>query len=160
VAGSADVELDPAEPFAAAAARVVRTRSEELFAHADGVLDVSDIERVHDMRVASRRLRAALEVFAPCFPKAAFDAALADVKTLADALGERRDPDVHIAGLEAFAAGVRAPLRPGIRVLVERSRQAQADGNARLAEALGAVTEQDLAARLAALADAAEERIG
>ena len=37
--------------------------------HADGVLDTSDIERVHDMRVATRRLRAVLEVYAPCFPR-------------------------------------------------------------------------------------------
>ena len=34
-----------------------------------GVLDVGDIERVHDMRVATRRLRAALEIFGPCFPR-------------------------------------------------------------------------------------------
>ena len=34
----------------------------------EDVLDVADIERVHDMRVATRRLRAALEVFEPCFP--------------------------------------------------------------------------------------------
>ena len=40
------------------------------------VLDVSDIERVHDMRVATRRLRAALEVFRPCFPRAEFKATL------------------------------------------------------------------------------------
>ena len=46
-------------------ARVVaRTRAGALRARR-GVLDTSDIERVHDMRVATRRLRAALEVFAP-----------------------------------------------------------------------------------------------
>ena len=40
----------------------------ELAEHAEGVLDTGDIERVHDMRVATRRLRAALEIFEPCFP--------------------------------------------------------------------------------------------
>ena len=50
------------------AARVVEVRCQELVDHSEGVLDTSDIERVHDMRVASRRLRAALEVFMPCFP--------------------------------------------------------------------------------------------
>ena len=55
--------------FAAAAALAVDTRTDELFSFSEGVLDTSDIERVHDMRVASRRLRAALEIFAPCFPK-------------------------------------------------------------------------------------------
>ena len=46
-------------------------RADELFGHSEGVLDTSDIERVHDMRVASRRLRAVLEIFEPCFSRRA-----------------------------------------------------------------------------------------
>ena len=65
------------------------------------MLDTRDIERVHDMRVASRRLRAVLEIFAAVLPAEEFKGVLSDVKALADALGERRDPDVHIAALEA-----------------------------------------------------------
>ena len=59
--------LGPDTRFGDAAAVAVEVRAAEVFAHADGVLDTSDIERVHDMRVATRRLRAAMEVFAPCF---------------------------------------------------------------------------------------------
>ena len=55
-------------PYAEAAAKIVTVRGEELAEHAQGVLDTGDIERVHDMRVATRRLRAALEIFEPCFP--------------------------------------------------------------------------------------------
>ena len=88
----------------------MRVRTEELFGHSDGVLDTSDIERVHDMRVATRRLRAVLEIFEPCFPKGDFKTALRDVKDLADALGERRDPDVHIEDMEAFEGQVQATL--------------------------------------------------
>ena len=64
------------------------------------MLDTGDIERLHDMRVATRRLRAALEIFGPCFPHKRIEAALRDVKALADALEERRDRDVTIAALE------------------------------------------------------------
>src|SRR5918911_4916701 len=85
--------------FAEAAAATVAVRAEELFEHSAGVLDTSDIERVHDMRVASRRLRAVLEIYAPCFPAADFKPLLAEVKALADALGERRDPDVLLVRL-------------------------------------------------------------
>ena len=88
-------------------------RAQELADHADNVLDTTDIERVHDMRVATRRLRAVLEIFAPCFPKHLHRGVLRDVKALADALGERRDPDVHIAALDGFAAGVKAVEPPG-----------------------------------------------
>src|SRR5437762_2524292 len=56
------------DPYAAAGAKIVAVRSREVADHSHDVLDVTDIERVHDMRVATRRLRAALEIFEPCFP--------------------------------------------------------------------------------------------
>jgi CHAD domain-containing protein len=159
VAKAEEIAVDPFEPYALAAARVVRVRAEELFGHADGVLDTSDIERVHDMRVASRRLRAVLEIFEPCFPKGDFKTVLRDVKALADALGERRDPDVHIEDMEGFEAQVQATLRPGIDALVERLRGRQARGNDTLAAALEHIRENDLHARLRSLADGAEELV-
>jgi CHAD domain-containing protein len=157
VAKAAEIDVAPDEPFARAAARTVRVRADELFAHAAGVLDTSDIERVHDMRVASRRLRAALEIFAPCFPKADFKTVLRDVKALADALGERRDPDVHIEAMEGFAAAVQVASRPGVAALVAELRERQARGNETLAAALEAAAEHELQARLHSLADGAEE---
>jgi CHAD domain-containing protein len=157
VAKAADIEVDPFEPYALAAARVVRVRADELFDHAEGVLDTSDIERVHDMRVASRRLRAVLEIFEPCFPQGDFKTALRDVKALADALGERRDPDVHIEDMEGFEAQVQATLRPGLDALVDRMRAQQARGNDTLAAALEEIRENSLRERLLSLADGAEE---
>jgi CHAD domain-containing protein len=126
-------ELGEDDPFAAAAAKVVAVRARELAGEAEGVLDTSDIERVHDMRVATRRLRAALEVFQPCFPKKRFRTALKEVKALADALGERRDRDVHIAELAAFEAELSAADRAGVRSFVRRLREEQADANLALA---------------------------
>jgi CHAD domain-containing protein len=159
VAKAADIVVDPFEPFGAAAARIVRMRSDELFAHAENVLDIEDIEIVHDMRVASRRLRAVLEIFEPCFPTGDFKTVLRDVKTLADALGERRDPDVHIEDMEEFEQHVLAAVRPGIEALVARLRARQARGNDTLAAALDHIRECDLHARLHSLADGAEEMI-
>ena len=60
-------DLRPQDAYGAAAAKIVKVRAQELADHSRGVLDMGDIERVHDMRVASRRLRAALEVFASAF---------------------------------------------------------------------------------------------
>jgi CHAD domain-containing protein len=126
-------ELGKDDPFATAAAKIVAVRARELSDASENVLDVSDIERVHDMRVATRRLRAALEVFEACFPKKRFRAALTEVKALADALGERRDRDVHIADLTEFEQAVGPADRPGIRSLVRRLRTEQADANQALA---------------------------
>lgn len=160
MAKAADIEVDPYEPYAVAGARIVRVRARELFEHAGGVLDTQEIERVHAMRVASRRLRAVLEVFAPCFDPAALKPVLADVKRLADALGERRDPDVHIAAMGTFAAGVAAAQRPGVARLVERLRERQDAGNEALAAALEAAERSGLASRLEALAASAEPEPG
>jgi CHAD domain-containing protein len=159
VAKAAEIEVDPYEPFALAGARIVRMRADELFSHGDEVLDTADIERVHDMRVASRRLRAVLEIFEPVFPQGDFKSVLRDVKALADALGERRDPDVHIEAMEELEAAVQAANRPGIETLVKRQRARQAAGNATLQAALEYTREADLHARLHSLADGAEEAL-
>ena len=158
MAKAQDIDVAPDEPFRQAAARVVRLRTAELFDHADGVLDTSDIERVHDMRVASRRLRAVLEIFAPCFPPSEFDGVLRDVKQLADALGARRDPDVHIDALTAFSKSLVAANRPGVARLVEDLRERQTRGNEALAAELDRTAQRGLRERLLALADAADER--
>ena len=155
MARAADIEVHPSEPYAVAGARIVRVRAREVFEHADGVLDTGDIERVHAMRVASRRLRAVLEVFAPCFDKAAHRDVLRDVKRLADALGERRDPDVHIAAMAAFAGAVAPEQRAGVETFAARLRECQEAGNALLAAELERVEQTGLAARLQALADTA-----
>jgi CHAD domain-containing protein len=116
------------------AARVIEVRCRELVDHSAGVLDTSDIERVHDMRVASRRLRAALEVFMPCFPSKHAKAVLGEVKSLADVLGERRDADVAISALDSFAAAMPRPDRRGIESLADEFRDEQLAANAHLKE--------------------------
>jgi CHAD domain-containing protein len=144
-------DLHADDAFAAAAAKVVAVRAQELADHSRNVLDTSDIERLHDMRVATRRLRAVLEIFAPCFPKREHAEILSEVKALADALGDRRDPDVHIAALDAFATEVKSSSRTGVRLLAGRFRDEQAQANADLAQALQRAEESDLHGRLRAL---------
>ncbi len=160
MAKAADIEVDPFEPYAVAGARIVRVRAREVFEHADGVLDTEDIERVHAMRVATRRLRAVLEVFAPCFEKRAYKDVLRDVKRLADALGERRDPDVHIAAMTGFAKAVASGQRAGVKTFTAKIREHQAAGNVALAAELQRIEQIDLAARQQALADTAAPREG
>jgi CHAD domain-containing protein len=142
-------------PFAEAAAATVAVRADELFEHAAGVLDTSDIERVHDMRVASRRLRAVLEIYAPCFPKDRFRPLLKEVKALADALGARRDPDVLLDRLAEIEAVLPKTARPGIEAFAAPAREDQGRGNDVLAAALADAERTDLRGRLAALAASA-----
>ena len=125
--------LASSDAFAEAAAKVLSVRIQELSDHSHGVQRLDDIEPLHDMRVATRRLRSALEVFEACFPRKKYKAALREVKALADALGERRDRDVAIRSLTEFAARLPAPDRRGVASLVETLRSEQHRAN----EALG-----------------------
>lgn len=147
--------LDCEETFARAAERVVEVRSAEVFEHAGGVLDMDEIERVHDMRVATRRLRAALEVFEPCFPAKRRRKALKRVKALAAALGERRDRDVAIEFLEGFAAEAPEPDRAAIEALVDGLREEQRRANEKLAPYVEAKRLKKLRRRLKKLRKAA-----
>ena len=51
-----------------------------MMSYKDGAKDGSDIEFVHEMRVTSRRLRAAMDNFADCFPEKAFKKTLQEDK--------------------------------------------------------------------------------
>lgn len=124
--------LDKPLSFKEAAKLAVDARADEVWEHEHSVLDTADIEGVHDMRVATRRLRAAMEIFESCFPKKQHKRKLREVKRLADALGERRDPDVMIERLQAVEAGLTNEDRPGIESLIDELRAGQADANTRL----------------------------
>lgn len=147
--------FDCEESFAHAAARVVEVRAGEIFEHSDGVLDMSDIEPVHDMRVATRRLRAALEIFEPCFPAKRHRRALKRVKALADALGERRDRDVAIEFLEGLAADLPSADRKRLTALICDLREEQEEANDQLAQFVKAKRLKQLRRRLHELVEAA-----
>ena len=144
-------------PYGRAAAATVRVRADELVAQAEGVLDTGRIERVHGMRVATRRLRAVLEIYAPCFPPKELKRTLREVKALADALGARRDPDVQLEGLDRFAATLPAEDRPGIEGFMAVVRGDQEAGNETLARALDELDPVALRERIEALVVAAED---
>jgi CHAD domain-containing protein len=149
--------FDCDEPFGRAAARVVEVRSAEVFEHSRGVLDTAEIERVHDMRVATRRLRATMEVFEPCFPRKRFRKTLKAVRALADALGERRDRDVEIEFLERFAEQVDPADRAAVDKAVSRLREEQAEANEALAPFVADERLDELRRRLARLTRAARK---
>ncbi len=143
-------------PFRDAAGATIRVRVEELFDAREDVLDTVDIERVHRMRVATRRLRAVMEIYAPCFEKATFKPVLRDVKALADALGARRDPDVQLEALEKLGAALPKTDLVGIDLLADEARAEQQTGNELLAVALAETERSDLRGRLLALLEVAE----
>jgi CHAD domain-containing protein len=65
-----------------------------------GVKEAQDIEYIHRMRVASRRIRAALPLFSSCFPEKQYAKWMQELTKITRALGDARDADVQITFLQ------------------------------------------------------------
>lgn len=87
--------LDPGAPLRPNAARIVRTRLDELRSLAPLALEKPASSAQHDMRIAAKRLRYVLEIVGPCFGPEA-EAARAAAKRLQSVLGEIHDCDVML----------------------------------------------------------------
>ena len=130
---------------------VLRTRLQEMCDYRAAALDFSDIEGVHAMRVASRRLRSAMRDFEPYLNERP---ARRRVKRVADALGAVRDEDVAIEALSRLAEEAREladeETARGVRALVAEREQRREAARAELAreiseEAVGELRERFLA---------------
>lgn len=143
--------LGPTQPFAAAARVAVTARARDLLAHVDGALDIDDPERLHELRVATRRLRSAFDVFAVCLPAAELGAVKADVRSLTRALGARRDCDVQIEILDGMRPTAGDAERKAIEKLLAGLSAEQREANRRLAKTLARVERRGLADRLTEL---------
>jgi CHAD domain-containing protein len=109
--------LTPRHTLAEAMARIRQRQVEQFVNRAYGLRDASDIEYVHEMRVALRRLRAAARLFRNALGDE--DKALkADAKRFAKQLGVVRDLDVFIEFLRHYIEGLPAGQRPFVQHLI------------------------------------------
>ncbi len=91
---------DGMETFEEAGRRMLRQRLQKFLEYPDEVLKHEDVEAVHRMRVASRRLRATLDAFESCCRPKPFKRVYRRVTEAADALGAARDADVMLQHLQ------------------------------------------------------------
>jgi CHAD domain-containing protein len=98
-----------------------------MVAHEAGTRLGEDIEELHDMRVATRRMRAAFEVFQNAFEAKAVKKHLKGLKATGRALGRVRDLDVFMEKAQQYLDSVPQEQRTGLDpllVLWENERQA------------------------------------
>src|SRR5215510_4114542 len=81
-----------------------------------------DVDSVHDMRVAVRRLRVALSNFAVCVPKEDRKRLRLKLENLADALGGVRDMDVMILALKTSPTPRPEQEKSAVSALIGRLR--------------------------------------
>ncbi len=97
--------IGPATPVGIAAVTLLSSKMQPLFELEELALSGSDMDAVHDMRVASRRSREAIAIFAPLYREADIAEPLQSVKAVTTALGAVRDADVFIDHLSELAEG-------------------------------------------------------
>jgi CHAD domain-containing protein len=116
--------VDPSYQFLAC--QYLREQLDVLMRELHGVRRREEIEPVHQARVASRRIRAALRMFPDCFDGKKTAEWAKRVKKLTRELGAARDKDVQIEFVEGFLAGLEKKdrkNRPGVERLLLRLRQ-------------------------------------
>ena len=128
-------------------AQVIRERLVTMLSHADGVRLAEDIEALHDMRVASRRLRAALSMFAPALRDPDLKRFEMDVKAVTDALGVARDLDVMIDTLVQLESDLPEGERAGMDEFVSEKRAERSRIQQDVIAALDRLEKQNLLGR-------------
>ncbi|MBC7236488.1 MAG: CHAD domain-containing protein [Chloroflexi bacterium] len=89
-----------------AARKILAYHFEQMRSHQEGTLLGRDPEELHDMRVATRRMRSALRLFGPYIHGPHLRETNEGLRTLAAVLGEVRDLDVALENVKAFASGL------------------------------------------------------
>ena len=94
------MEYEPDASYTLFGTEALLKRLQALTQEIGGVRQAEDIEYIHRMRVASRRLRSALALFQGTLPRKKFADWDNQVKCITRALGAARDTDVQIAALD------------------------------------------------------------
>ena len=97
----------PKDTMAEAGRKTLLYHFAEMLLHEQGTLDGEDIEELHHMRVATRRMRAAFEVFADFFRPKAIRPFLKGLRLVGHSLGSVRDLDVFIQKISLYQSALQ-----------------------------------------------------
>lgn len=118
------MEREPDASYALFGVEALLKRLQALMQEVEGVRQAQDIECVHRMRVASRRLRSALALFQECLPRKKLPDWQKQIRRITRALGAARDTDVQIDWLDKILRDLAdARHKAGIERLRLRLRQ-------------------------------------
>lgn len=122
--------VEAIDSLAEAGRKVMGYHFAAMIRHEDGTRRGEDIEELHDMRVATRRMRAAFEVFAGGFETKAIKPHLKGLRATGRALGNVRDLDVFMEKARRYLATLPEAERSGLDPLLsgwEQDREESRD---------------------------------
>jgi len=112
--------VDAFTPLADAAPALLLAKAEPLFALEGAASSGADMDAVHDMRVASRRLRETMRLLEPLYPQREFREWYGRVRRITRALGPVRDADVFIDEFAGFAKSLGNGGKRAVAFLIGR----------------------------------------
>jgi inorganic triphosphatase YgiF len=145
-------QITGSSPAVALAQQQLRQQLERMLKYARGVRRGRDPEDTHQMRVATRRLRAALTLMEQLAGGRSAARLRDGVRNLSDTLAQVRDLDVLLESLSAYRASLADAGQAPIEPLVAAATQAHARAHARLVATLAGQPYRRLRRRLARLA--------
>src|SRR5262249_22426813 len=130
-------DLKATTPVAAAARHVLTVRLEVVRDYLRLALHEADKdpEHVHQLRVGTRRARAALDIFGCCLPAKAYKAARKRLRSIRRVAGEARDWDVFLTSLTQWCREQTGKRQPGLDGLVGYAVARRETAQVRLEEA-------------------------
>ena len=128
-------EFETEAPIGVVAIAALRRQFAALRAREPGTRLGDDIEELHDMRVATRRLRAALSLFADVLPESA-QSFREELGWIGQALGRVRDLDVQLEQLDEWLAEVPEADREALGSLRSLLEDKRREARAAMLEAL------------------------
>lgn len=135
------------DPLAEAGRKVLRFHFIQMLSHEQGTRLGEDIEELHDMRVATRRMRAAFEIFENVFTRKAVRAHLKGLRATGRALGRVRDLDVFMEKAHRYQKNLPQPHRDGLQPLLRAWEQAREAARQNLLAYLDSQEYRDFVAR-------------
>ncbi len=110
----------------------------------EGALLGKDIEYIHQIRVASRRLRNGLACFLDCLPKKKAKVWQTEVKKITRAMGDARDLDIQIELLDRlYEDNLDPKYKPGYRRLLLRLKQQRTKAQAKVNKTITALEKNE-----------------
>jgi CHAD domain-containing protein len=128
VKASAQLTIASHDTLTDAGRRVLRDLLQKLLAHERLVRKSEHVEGVHQMRVATRRMRAVLQIIQDVAPRKEVRAFRKDLRNLAQALSPVRDCDVFLEHIGSYTGGLPEEQREGLAVLIDKLQRDRADG--------------------------------
>jgi CHAD domain-containing protein len=118
-------DVDADTPVCVAAERILAAKAEPMFALEKDAVGGRDPDAIHDMRVASRRLREALKLFAPVYRRKMVDTWYRTVSVVTKSLGAVRDADVFIDEFHSLLRTAKDPAERAALAYLIGFRQAE-----------------------------------